>query len=302
MRTLIILNPAAGNGRGRAWRRRIVRALAAQGWPSELAETSQPGDAVTLARQAALERWDRVLAAGGDGTVHEVANGLLAAPAGENGATPVALGVLPIGTGNDFAGLLGLRPEPPEHTALRLAAATPARFDVGRVWNEYFINAAGAGFTAEVVRRVNAFGHLRGRVRYLAAAFGTFARFRPPEFRVQAAEFAERGPMMLAEVAVGRSGGGGFFLTPDADPADGKLDVCLVRRVGLLGFLTKVPRVMRGTHGSLPEVELFQTREVRIRAIDAPLHFHLDGEFRVSEDPETVITIDSARLQVLTTA
>ncbi len=299
MRSLVILNPAAGYGRGRAWRRRIVRALASQGWATELAETSQPGDAVTLARQAALERWDRVIAAGGDGTVHEVANGLLAVPPSDHGPTPVALGVVPIGTGNDFAGLLGLRPEPPEHTAHRLAGATPTHFDVGRVRDEYFINAAGAGFTAEVVRRVNAFGHLRGQVRYLAAACGTFARFRPPTFHVEAEEFTERGPMMLTEVAVGRSGGGGFLLTPDADPADGKLDVCFVRRVGLLGFLAKLPRVMRGTHGTLPEVELFQTHEVRIRAIDAPLHLHLDGEFRSLEESEIVVTLEPARLQVL---
>ena len=302
MRTLVILNPAAGYGRGRAWRDRIVRGLSAQGWQIDLVETSSPGDATTLAREAAREGWARVVAAGGDGTVHEVANGLLTVPPDPDGASPSALGVIPIGTGNDFARLLRLRPDVPERTALRLAGGRSSCFDVGRVAGEYFINAVGAGFTAEVVRRVNAAGHLRGQLRYLTAACATFARFRPPTFEVTALEFVERGPMMLAEVAVGRSGGGGFLFTPDADPTDGKLDVCVVRQVGPMGFLAKLPRVMRGTHGTLKEVALFTTRSVRIRSVGGPLHLHLDGEFRAPDEQEITVSLEPGRLRVLIAA
>lgn len=302
MRTLVILNPAAGYGRGRAWRERIVRGLRAQGWQTDLVETSSPGEATALAREAAREGWPRVVAAGGDGTAHEVANGLLAVPPDRDGATPTALGVIPIGTGNDFARLLRLRPDVPERTTLRLAGGQPGCFDVGRVAGEYFINAAGAGFTAEVVRRVNAVGHLRGQLRYLTAACATFARFRPPTFEVTAPELVERGPMMLAEVAVGRTGGGGFRFAPTADPADGMLDVCIVRRVGPMGFLAKLPRVMRGTHGTLKEVALFKTRWVRIRSVDGPLHLHLDGEFRAPDEQEITVSIEPGRLRVLIAA
>jgi diacylglycerol kinase (ATP) len=116
---------------------------------------------------------------------------------------------------------------------------------------------------------------------------------------VRSAEFAETGRMTLVEVAVGRSGGGGFRFTPDADPADGLLDVCVVRAVGLARFVTKVPSVIRGTHAGLPEVALFRTRAVQIRALDGPLHLHLDGEFRAAPESAAVVTVEPGRLRVL---
>ncbi len=117
---------------------------------------------MTLARDAAAAGVKRIICGGGDGTVHEVANGLLQAPPAEDGATRPALGTIPIGTGNDFAKLLGVFKLPPETAALRMAAATERVFDVGRVIGEYFANSLGIGFDAEVVRQSNKITRLRG--------------------------------------------------------------------------------------------------------------------------------------------
>lgn len=301
MRPLVILNPAAGRGLGRAWRARVVRAMQAQGWAPELVETAEPGHATDLARQAVGEGWTHVIAVGGDGTVHEVANGLLVAEPAEDGATAAALGVVPIGTGNDFARLVRLRPGPPERSVALLVGARPCSFDVGRVGTEYFVNGMGAGFDAEVVRRANRMTGLRGITLYLTAACRTFVTFRPVTMRIDADEFHETGPMTLVEVSIGRSGGGGFLFSPDADPTDGLLDVCVIREVSLLQFAIKVPAVIRGTHGGMKEVSQFRTRAIRIATDDAPLHLHLDGEFRAPRARELGVTIEPARLRVLRT-
>ena len=105
--------------------------------------------------------------------------------------------------------------------------------------------------------------------------------------------------MMMVEVCNGTTAGGSYRFAPQALPGDGKLDVCLVRRVSLPRFLLAVPRVMRGTHGTMREVALFQTREVTIRSLDGPLVLHLDGELREPEARECTVKVDPARLKVL---
>jgi diacylglycerol kinase (ATP) len=100
-------------------------------------------------------------------------------------------------------------------------------------------------------------------------------------------------------VCNGTTTGGSYRFAPQALPSDGRLDVCLVRRVSLPRFLMAVPRVMRGTHGTMKEVALFQTREVTIRSLDGPLVLHLDGELREPEARECTVEIEPARLKVL---
>jgi diacylglycerol kinase (ATP) len=299
MRTLVILNPASGHGLGRRLRPRIERGLRAAGIAFDLVETTAPGHAVALGREAAAAGVDRVLAAGGDGTTHEVANGLLDAPPAADGATGPALGTLPIGTGNDFAKLLGVFRLPPEAAAGRMAAAEPRRFDVGRVIGEYFDNSLGIGFDAEVARQANQTRKLRGLAVYVVAVYKTFASFRAPMLEVTAAAHQETGPMMMLECAIGRSAGGGFYLTPDADPCDGLLDVCLIRKVGLVKFLRYVPRVLRGRHVGLAEVAMFRDAVVKIRSPDRPLLLHLDGEVREPAAREIEVTVVPRRLRVL---
>jgi diacylglycerol kinase (ATP) len=105
--------------------------------------------------------------------------------------------------------------------------------------------------------------------------------------------------MMMVEVCNGTTAGGAYRFAPAADPADGYLDVCLVRRVSLARFLVAIPRVMRGTHAGMKEVTLFRTREVTLRAPETPLLLHLDGELRAPAVHECTVSIAPGRLNVL---
>jgi diacylglycerol kinase (ATP) len=297
--TLVILNPASGHGLGRKLRPRIERGLREAGTAFDLVETTAPGHAVRLAREAGAAGVERVLAAGGDGTVHEVANGLLEAAPAADGATRPALGTIPIGTGNDFAKLLKVCKLPPETAARRMAEAEVRVFDVGRVIGEYFDNSLGIGFDAEVARQANQTRRLSGLAVYVVAVYKSFVSFRAPVLEVTSAPHNETGPMMMLECSIGVSAGGGFYLTPDAEPSDGLLDVCLIRKVGLAKFLRYVPRVLKGRHVGLPEVAMFRTTGLRIRSADRPLLLHLDGEVREPEGREVEITLEPKRLRVL---
>jgi len=289
----IILNPAANRGAARRVKDPVARAFRSQGWTVEVALTERPGHATELARQAALNGAQRVIAVGGDGAVHEVANGLLQA------RSDAQLGVIPVGSGNDFAKLVGVYGHSPERAVSRLVTAVPRRFDVGKVGDEWFVNSMGFGFGPAVVQLRNRMTGLTGFLSYLAPILRGFATFQPPRFDVGSAQFTESGYMMMVEVCNGTTAGGSYRFAPNADPADGMLDVCLIRRVSLLRFLLAIPRVIRGTHGTMKEVTIFQTARLTIRTPDVPLLLHLDGELREPGGHECVVTLEKQRLNVL---
>ena len=271
----------------------MARAFRAQGWSVEVVETERPGHGSDLAAQAAQGGARCVIAVGGDGAVHEVANGLLAA------RSNACLGVVPIGSGNDFAKLVGVYGHDVSRAVARIVTARERRYDAGRVLDEYFVNSLGFGFGPAVVRTRNAMPGLKGFLSYLVPIVRTFTSFRPPLFEVEADGFRERGRMMMVEVCNGTTAGGSYRFAPDADPADGWIDVCLIRRVGLLRFLAALPRVMRGTHGGMPEVAQLRTKALRIRAPEEPLVLHLDGELREPGVHECTVTMEPGCLNVL---
>jgi diacylglycerol kinase (ATP) len=291
MFTLLLVNPTAGHGRaGRL--ADAAREACRRQWPDlRVSLTTAPGDGVELARRAGAEGCERVLALGGDGTVHEAANGILALPP----ESRPALGVIPSGTGNDYAKLSGTYKAGVDEAVRRLSSAPVRRLDAGRAWNEYFINSIGIGFDAEVARRVGSYHRLQGIPAYLAAAFATFRAFEPPLLDVEGDGVAFREPTLLLEVGIGSIVGGGFRLTPDAKPDDGLFDVCAIRRLGLLGFLGKLPLAMLGRHGGLKEVRMFRTTRLVVRgAGDQPLAAQLDGEFRSVAGPVTIEMVPAA--------
>jgi YegS/Rv2252/BmrU family lipid kinase len=291
--THVILNPAAGRGAARRAKDPVARAFRAQGWTVEVFETEGPGHGSVLAAGAARSGARCVIAVGGDGAVHEVANGLL-----ESRAT-AALGVVPIGSGNDFAKLVGVYGHDVSRAVARLATARERRFDAGRVLNEFFVNSLGFGFGPAVVRTRNSMPGLKGFLSYLVPVVKTFATFRPPLLEVKADGFSERGRMMMVEVCNGTTAGGSYRFAPDADPSDGRIDACLIRRVGLFRFLVALPRVMRGTHVGMREVTLVRTTRLEIRSPEQPLMLHLDGELREPGVHECTVTLECGCLNVL---
>ena len=294
-RALFILNPEAGRGRARRLFARLPGTARELGWNIEVRETSYGGHEVELAVDAKREGWPVVVAVGGDGTVHGVVNGLLT---GE--PTETVMAHVPIGTGNDFAKMVGLnKARHPEKNLEAVLQGTVSRLDVGLAMDEYFVNGLGIGFGAEVARNILEYKRLRGFALYLASVYRTFFSFRAPTLEVRAAEHSESGAILMTEVAIGKTAGGGFKLTPDADARDGLLDVCLIRDIGILTFLRYIPRVLAGTHTKLAPVTIFQTREVEITSLSGSTIVHLDGEVRRPGTTSVVARIQPAKLPVL---
>ncbi len=294
---LVILNPHAGRGRARKLEDRLRSAIRAHNWDADIRLTQHAGHEVALAASAREQQWPVVIAVGGDGTAHGVANGLLA-----DGPTETILGHVPVGTGNDFAKTIGLKPGPLERNLARVLGGQVKSLDVGRALGEYFINGLGVGFGAEVVRQTLKLERLRGFPLYLAAVYRTFASFTAPWLEVTSVEHSESGRLMMLEVSIGTTAGGGFRLTPDARPDDGLFDACIIRELGWIRFLRYIPRVMRGTHTGLPPVTIFQTPRVRVTGTSGPMALHLDGELRFAGEPTVEAEILPQGLRALCVA
>ncbi len=270
-----------------------MREFRRQGWGTDVACTAGPRHAEELAAGAVRAGARHVIVVGGDGTVHEAANGLLRA------AGDAVLGVVPAGSGNDFAKLVGVFRHHPVRAVRRLVTAATAAFDVGSAFGEYFVNSMGFGFGPAVVQARERLRRLGGALSYLVPVLRTFAAYRPPRFAVTAPGVAATGPLMMVEICNGTTAGGSYRFAPAAHPGDGRLDVCLVRQLSLPRFLLALPRVMRGTHAAMREVVLFQTPQVAIRGLDGPLVAHLDGELREPGVWECAVRVERRRLPVL---
>lgn len=275
-RVLAIVNPAARAGRGRQLWTRVEPFLRdGFGGRMDVSLTPAPGAAVELAERAARDGYAAILAAGGDGTLHEVVNGVLAAGTG----TPV--GVVPIGTGNDFARGVGL-PRDPLAVARLLPSARPRAVDVGQVETagsrRCFVNVGGVGFDAEVAARVAGAGkRMGGALPYVLGVLRTLAGYRNAPLSVSVDGEEQHLTALLVAVGVAPYTAGGMHMLPGADLGDGLLDVLVAGDVSRLEVLALLPRVFRGTHVLHPKVRCARGREVRVRGPEV-LHVYADGE------------------------
>lgn len=279
----IILNPQSGSGSGLRCRPEVEEEFRSLGIDFTLEETVHRGHAVELAYAAARRGARTIIAAGGDGTVHEVVNGILRARDEGVSPTPI-LGVVPIGTGNDF--VKNLTGGIDRSSAYRAIASGQVRnFDLGRVrWEggtEYFMNGVGTGIDVQVVRQITRLPRLPGVVSYLVGLLRALVTFRPLPLRILVDGVPTEQRVMIVAVGNGFCLAGGFHLFPDALPDDGHLDLCVVDELNLPQIAVVLPRVLRGRHGGHPRVTLSTARSVVIEALgDEPLFFQVDGELR----------------------
>jgi YegS/Rv2252/BmrU family lipid kinase len=278
LRILVIFNPRAAAGRSSRLRARIEAALGERGVAFELLSTRGPGDATELAASADLANVDGVVAAGGDGTLFEVLNGLYARPADSR----PALGVIPVGTGNAFARDLGLEPGD-WRAAVDIVARGRARaVDVGHVStgaeSYHFLNIIGMGFAVDAglaARRVKFLGNAAYTVGTLwqVLKLGSY----PLDIEID----GRRRTMdnVFLEVSNSRYTGTSFLIAPRARLDDGLLDLTLLRPCSRLRLLRLFPTIYSGQHVQFEEVESCRARHVRVHGpADMPLA--ADGEFR----------------------
>ncbi len=274
-----IVNPAAGGGRGRRRWDILAQALrrsnktAAAGFT--VFYTERPGHGTGLARQAAESGYERVAAAGGDGTISEIVNGLV--------GTGAALGVVPIGTGNDFARGAGL-PADPLRAAETVISGSIQKIDLGLI-NEkrYFINIAGIGFDAEVARAVNEYPKvLGGTLPYLAGILKTLWSFSPALMRVKIDLRELRQKVFLLAVANATTYGGGLKICPDARIDDGLFDICVAGEIGRLEIPVLLPKIYQGGHRHHPKVKILRARQIEVHP-SRLVAIHADGELIESQ-------------------
>jgi YegS/Rv2252/BmrU family lipid kinase len=283
---LFIVNPIAGSGRAHAIVPRIQTWLAERGIDARVLETREPGHAERLAAAATDLGHDRVIAVGGDGTIQEVINGLLAAGVGTDGGPP-ALGVVPSGRGNDLARSIHLPIDPMACLPIALGETTHP-FDVGRARSSdgslrYFGAAGGVGFDAAVAytMAVHRRFWMRGEAGYFLGTLNELRRYRNSELRVTLAGDGEDRVVsqrfLFIAFANGPYYGGGMQICPDARTDDGLLDVCLVGDLSRLAALRELPGIYQAKHLRNPKVEIVPARSLRIEGDDAT-RVHLDGE------------------------
>jgi YegS/Rv2252/BmrU family lipid kinase len=260
----VILNPAARGERARRWRTRVEKI--ARG--AVFCATSQCGEAETMARHAVKEGFETIVAAGGDGTINEVVNGIA--------GTEAALGLLPLGTMNVFALELGL---PANNLGLcwDIIQAQNSRFiDLPKANGKHFVQLAGVGLDAQVVKETSqAFKRSFGPLSYIVSATQIAAR-QPPRLFLESADAATKeGSFVL--VGNGRLYGGPFPFFKNAVIDDGLLDVVVFKQLGYLEIIKYLQNVLFSSEIRLPEVEYFQTSHLHVFSEeDVPVE--IDGE------------------------
>ena len=292
---IVIANPISGKGRAKSIAEQAHAALTESGQQGQLVFTSAAGDAKHLAREAATAGVRFVIACGGDGTLHEVVNGIATVP-------DVILGILPCGRGNDFAAAIGV-PLKPEMAVATLLSGTPIHVDLGHCYQNntvgvisesrpehYFTTIATCGYDAEVSRRAaKGTPVFAGTASYALAAVETLFYYEPPVVHIEGEFGTYDGEILLAATGITNRYGGGFQIVPNARIDDGLFDVCIIRPVSSLTVLRLMVTLFWGGHVSHPAVSIHQTRAITIKA-EPPLLLYADGE-PMSETPVTIETI-----------
>lgn len=292
VKTIFIVNPRSGRGKPAKLWPQISEAFRAQHRSFAVAFTEGRGHAQTLARQALQDGFDLVMAVGGDGVVNEVVNGMMAD--GKVVSAQAALGIIPCGSGNDLARMLGL-PRETLAAARHLARSDRSKLiDIGEIVFisggrkelRLFANDANLGFAANVVERLERTGKFsRGTVPYFVALLRTALRHRSGHVSLCFEDHSAEGLMTTVLVCNGQSTGGGMWVAPEASLDDGLFDVVAVGDLRPWEILWHAPKIYRGTHVAMRQVSVQRARTVSVTSPQR-LPVVADGEL-IGETPAT---------------
>lgn len=277
MKVLLVFNPQAASGRAQRLLPKVQGALAQQGLSNETLLTQHCGHATELVAGCALESFDGIVAAGGDGTVFEVLNGLYRHA--KDRRKP--LGVIPTGTGNAFVRDLGLMPGDWQSAVNIIAAGKRREVDVGRVTTAteqfYFLNIIGMGFAVDAGITALKFKRL-GNSAYTLGTLWQTLRLKSYPLRLEIDGAVIEQDNIFVEISNTRFTGTNFLIAPAAAMDDGLLDITLLRRLPRLRLLRLFPSIYSGSHVTFEEVSVAQGKTIRILSPHAyPLT--VDGEF-----------------------
>ena len=289
----IILNPTAGHGNGLKALPQIERLFTQLGESFELVRTEYPGHGIELTVQAVKEGDQVIVAAGGDGTVNEVINGLMQCKLA--GLALPAFGVLCVGRGNDFAGSMGI-PTNVEAGFQALVDKHHRTIDIGRVVGgkypegRYFGNFVGVGFDAVTTIQVSKLPRWGGFLSFLVAVLKTvFLYNKAPLARIEYDGNVITQRSLLITIMNGRRLGGNFQMAPDSQPDDGLFDLCIAEQMSSFEVIKMIPHFTRGDQATQPSIKTGRAAKVTVTALDGTLPADTDGE---------IICVDGTRLEV----
>ncbi|BFT69134.1 MULTISPECIES: diacylglycerol kinase [Paenibacillus] len=271
-RARLIYNPTSGREEMKKRLPEVLQRLERGGFETSAHATIGEGDATLAAAEAVNRGFDLIIAAGGDGTLCEVVNGM----AEKEGRPP--LGILPLGTTNDFARALGI-PKNLEQACDLIIQQYSTDIDVGKINNRYFINIAGGGSMTELTYEVpSKLKTMIGQLAYYMKGLEKLPRLKPIELYVKAGDLEFHDEVMMFLVGNTNSVGGFEKLVPEARMNDGLFDVLILRKCNLAEFIRVVTLALRGEHLNDPNLIYFQTNHIEINSPDY-VQLNLDGEF-----------------------
>jgi len=269
MKYLFILNPKSGpKKRAEELIHRIDKIFSTSGHEYEFAFTTGPGDATQIARKGVAERFDLITAVGGDGTVNEVASGLI--------NTNVILGIIPLGSGNGIARSLNIPVNIKKSIRLLLNPGS-RKIDTGLVNDLPFIGVSGLGYDANVGERFQEFG-FRGPIPYFLIGIREYLGYKPVSISLKLAGKTKIISPLLITFANTRQYGNGAIIAPQAVPDDGFLDICIIQPVSIIRAISLMRKLFTGSIDKAKDYTHFRVRSMYIKTTTEETHIHTDGE------------------------
>lgn len=275
VKVCIIANPVAGRGRVQRLLPEIRTSFGDAGITDVILTTSE-GDEDRLTRSCLQREATTIVAVGGDGTCTRIANAILST------GSACRLGVLPCGTGNDFAKTLGVSRHSAPMIAELCASGPTVRMDVGRADGHYFLNSCGFGFDASVLEASARVRFLKGDAVYIYSALAQLLAYTGTSVEADGARATDGDQMLMITVSNGRWLGGAFQIAPAASVLDGELDVAFFRDANVLRRVQLFAAALKGTHLTPPSVTSRKARRLSLR-FPAPPAMEIDGELRHAE-------------------
>ncbi|MBM7846470.1 diacylglycerol/lipid kinase family protein [Herpetosiphon giganteus] len=290
LRLAVILNPHSNRQRAAHQASHIMAMLSHFGLEASLFKTTHVGHATSLAQQCVAEgTWDGIIAAGGDGTINEIVNGMA--------GSQLPLSFVPLGTGNDFVKMLKL-PANSIVEAIRAIANNQLRqIDLGMINEHWFINGVGIGLDANVAIEAQKLKRIKGGLVYIIAVLKSILRYEARDLLIETDDLTLQQRINMATVGNGGYHGGGFWVTPAAKIDDGLLDVCLTGEQSRWSMVRDSARVRQGTHGDLPSVTMLKTRTFKLYS-ERGVPVHVDGEVFSASLHDISISIQPAALTI----
>ncbi len=287
-KVLFIINPVAGGGRAKNLTSLIAEKMLANSIEFEIIETTKPKEATKIVEAATN---NIVIAVGGDGTVNEVAKGLINRGSG-------ILGIIPGGTGNDMCKSLGLSMDPNRAIETVINRKTK-EMDIGLANGQCFLNIASVGFDAEVVKNTEKIKmKIKGKVAYILGVLVTLFNYKMKQTTIEIDNELFNKRMLLMAVGNGQYYGGGMKILPHAKIDDGYLDLCLVKDISNIKLLFLFPSIFKGNHLKHTKyVEIYKAKNIRIKTL-GDVYLNLDGDL-IHSEKEVHFQLSEKKLKII---